>query len=179
MNGPARVLRLKKKLGLVELGRHTGLSAAMLSKIERGRLFPTLPTLLRISLVFGGGLEHFFLEARTTPTIAVIRREDRRRFPDRPGARQVAYQFESLDFPATERPMSAYYVEFEPDVASKPHQHEGAEVIYVIDGKLGVTINDEETVLRKGDSMYFDSSQPHAYRRASSGPCTALVTTAV
>ena len=38
-----RGLRLSKKMGLVELGRHTGLSAALLSKIERGRLFPTLP----------------------------------------------------------------------------------------------------------------------------------------
>ena len=46
-------LRLKKKLGLVQLGEHTGLSPAMLSKIERGQLFPTLPTLLRIALVFG------------------------------------------------------------------------------------------------------------------------------
>ena len=34
-----RGLRLSKKMGLVELGRHTGLSAALLSKIERGRLF--------------------------------------------------------------------------------------------------------------------------------------------
>jgi len=30
-----RALLLKKKMGLVELGRHTGLSAAMLSKFER------------------------------------------------------------------------------------------------------------------------------------------------
>ena len=52
-----RTLRLKKKMGLVELGLHTGLSPALLSKIERGRLFPTLPTLLRIALVFGVGLE--------------------------------------------------------------------------------------------------------------------------
>ena len=42
-----RDLRLGKKLGLVELGRHTGLSAALLSKIERGKMYPTLPTLLR------------------------------------------------------------------------------------------------------------------------------------
>src|SRR3954449_12428357 len=35
-----RALRVQKELGLVELGRHTGLSAAMLSKIERGLLFP-------------------------------------------------------------------------------------------------------------------------------------------
>ena len=40
-----RALRLKKNLGLVQLGRHTGLSSGMLSKIERGQLFPTLPTL--------------------------------------------------------------------------------------------------------------------------------------
>jgi transcriptional regulator with XRE-family HTH domain len=43
-----RALRLKKKIGLVDLGKHTGLSPALLSKIERGRLFPTLPTLLRM-----------------------------------------------------------------------------------------------------------------------------------
>ena len=35
-----RALRLKKKLGLVQLGEHTGLSPGMLSKIERGALFP-------------------------------------------------------------------------------------------------------------------------------------------
>ena len=48
-----RTLRLKKKIGLVELGKHTGLSPALISKIERGLMFPTLPTLLRIALVFG------------------------------------------------------------------------------------------------------------------------------
>jgi transcriptional regulator with XRE-family HTH domain len=55
-----RGLRLKKKMGLVELGRHTGLSAALLSKVERGKLFPTLPTLLRIALVVQRGARIFF-----------------------------------------------------------------------------------------------------------------------
>ena len=44
-----RSMRLRKSMGLVELGKHTGLSAALLSKLERGKLFPTLPTLLRIA----------------------------------------------------------------------------------------------------------------------------------
>lgn len=174
-----RALRLRKKLRLVELGRHTGLSPAMLSKIERGRLFPTLPTLLRISLVFGVGLEHFFLDAREVPTLAVVRKGDRRKFPDRPGAKQVSYHFESLDFPATERPMNSYYVEFEPSGETRrPHQHQGAEMIYVIDGKLGLTIGDEEIVLGPGDSTYFDSDQPHSYRRLGGKRCSAVVTTA-
>ncbi len=51
-----RALRLNKALGLAQLGEHTDLSAGMLSKIERGQLFPTLPTLLKIAMVFGVGL---------------------------------------------------------------------------------------------------------------------------
>ena len=66
-----RALRLKKKMGLVELGRHTGLSAAMISKVERGVLFPTLPTLLRIALVFGVGLDHFFSDSATRRPLAL------------------------------------------------------------------------------------------------------------
>src|SRR3954453_3592342 len=80
-----RSLRLRKKLGLVQLGEHTGLSPAMLSKIERGQLFPTLPTLLRIALVFGVGLEHFFVDTSERPVMAVVRKADRLRLPDRPG----------------------------------------------------------------------------------------------
>src|SRR6186713_3645471 len=95
-----RTLRLKKKIGLVDLGKHTGLSPALLSKIERGRLFPTLPTLLRIALVFGVGLEFFFAGARDKPLVAVVRRKERVRLPERPQARDSAFHFESLDFPA-------------------------------------------------------------------------------
>src|SRR5687767_3268254 len=95
-------LRMKKKMGLVELGRHTGMSPAMLSKIERGRLFPTLPTLLRIALVFSVGLDFFFSGARDKPIIGIVRRKDRLQFPERPDAEEIAYRFESLDYPASE-----------------------------------------------------------------------------
>jgi len=175
-----RALRLKKKMGLVELGRHTGLSPAMLSKVERGRLFPTLPTLLRIALVFSVGLDHFFSAPRERPALAVVRRKDRQRFPDQPGARHPAYRFECLDFPATDRPMSAFYVEFEaqPAAAVKPHEHAGAEVLYVIEGKVVVSIGGEDHELAEGDAMYFASDRPHSYRRVGSKRCAAVVVTA-
>ena len=82
-----RALRLQKKLGLVQLGDHTGLSPALLSKIERGNLFPTLPTLLRIAMVFGVGLEHFFVETEDRPLVEVSRKKDRLRLPNRPCGR--------------------------------------------------------------------------------------------
>src|SRR5436305_4117504 len=93
-----RALRLKKKLGLVQLGGHTGLSPALLSKIERGNLFPTLPTLLRIAMVFGVGLEHFFVETEDRPLVSVTRKKDRLRLPNRPAEETPSYFFESLDF---------------------------------------------------------------------------------
>jgi transcriptional regulator with XRE-family HTH domain len=174
-----RTLRLKKKIGLVELGKHTGLSPALLSKIERGRLFPTLPTLLRIALVFGVGLEFFFAGARDKPLVALVRKDQRVRLPDRPGGREVAYRFESLDYPATERRFNSYYAEFFPVAPDKlrPHDHPGVEFIYTLQGTLSVHVGGAEHALDTGDSIYFDSSVPHAYRRSGGRSCSAIVVT--
>lgn len=174
-----RALRLKKELGLVQLGEHTGLSPAMLSKIERGQLFPTLPTLIRIALVFGVGLEHFFVESGERAAVAVVRKNDRIRLPDRPGEEPPSYLFESLDFPVTDRKMEAFYAEF--PVQSKPtepHKHKGAELIYVIKGQLGVNIDGEDVILSEGDAMHLDSGAPHSYRREGKSTCTAIVVVA-
>jgi transcriptional regulator with XRE-family HTH domain len=171
-----RELRLNKKLGLVQLAEHTGLSPAMLSKIERGQLFPTLPTLLRIAMVFGVGLEHFFVESAERRVVAVVRKSDRLRMPDRPGEDPPSYLFESLNFAVTDRKIEAFYAEF--PVQSKPsapHRHAGAELIYVIKGQLGVDVDGDDVVLLEGDAIHFDSSAPHSYRREGRSACTAIV----
>ncbi len=174
-----RLLRLRKKMGLVELGRHSGLSAAMLSKIERGRLVPTLPTLLRIALVFSVGLDHFFGDPTRRPALALVRRAERQRFPEREGDPQPAYWFESLDYPAVDRRMSAYFVEFAEVAADRVrrHHHPGAEILYLLTGRLVVTIGAAEHRLDAGDSLYFDSSVPHSYCREGRRSCTGLVVT--
>jgi transcriptional regulator with XRE-family HTH domain len=174
-----RMLRQKKDLGLVQLGEHTGLSSGMLSKIERGQLFPTLPTLLKIAMVFGVGLEHFFVDQNDVPLKAVVRKKDRLRLPDQPDKESPSYFFESLDFPVADRKMEAYYAEFDgPLEPTEPHKHEGAEIIYVMRGRLIVTIEGEDTTLEEGDSMYFDSAYAHTYRRQGRASCSAIVVVA-
>ena len=174
-----RGLRLKKKMGLVELGRHTSLSAAMLSKVERGLLFPTLPTLLRIALVFGVGLDYFFAGPRQRPVVGIVRRRERLRFPDRQGAREPAFQFESLDFAAVERRFNAFAAEFPavPVERLRLHQHPGGEFIYVLRGTLNLHIDGDIHVLEAEDSVYFDASVLHGYRRHGVRGCHALVVT--
>jgi quercetin dioxygenase-like cupin family protein len=180
IGGKIRALRLKKKMGLVELGGHTGLSPALLSKIERGRIFPTLPTLLRIALVFSVGLDYFFAGAREKPMLAVARKASRVALPERAGAREVAYRFESLDYAATERRFNAYYAEFlpQPKERLRPHSHPGVEFLYVVEGTLQLQVGEHEQELEAGDAIYFDSSIPHAYRRSGGRPCSAVVVTA-
>jgi transcriptional regulator with XRE-family HTH domain len=178
IGGKLRALRLKRKIGLVELGKHTGLSPALLSKLERGRLFPTLPTLLRIALVFSVDLGHFFEASREKPVVAIVRKGDRLRFPE-PGRRPGAYLFESLNFAATDRKLNAYRAEFFPGEPGKLrfHEHDGVEFIYVLNGTLAVDVGEDEHVLQAGDAMYFNSNVLHAYRRSGGHTCNAIVVT--
>jgi mannose-6-phosphate isomerase-like protein (cupin superfamily) len=152
----------------------------MLSKLERGKLFPTLPTLLRIALVFGVGLEYFFTDERKRHVVAIARKKERMRFPDSPGGGSIAYNFESLDFKATERKLNAFYAEFQPVAPerSRPHQHPGVELLYLISGKLELTIGSEQVCLEEGDAIYFDSAVRHSYHRASKDRCTGVIVTA-
>ena len=171
-----RALRLKKKLGLAQLGQHTGLSPGMLSKIERGQLFPTLPTLLRIALVFGVGLEHFFVDHDEKPHVVVVRRKSGCGSRAARGTSRLRTILRSLDFPATDRKTDCFYAEFEtPAKPAQPHSHAGAETIYVIKGQLVVSVGEEETMLAEGNSMYFDSAFPHSYLRRGPEACSALV----
>src|SRR5689334_20817987 len=174
-----RAIRLRKKMGLVELGRHTGLSPAMLSKIERGQLFPTLPTLLRIAMVFSVGLDYFIAANRDTPVLGISRHQERLRFPEKGGGGDRAYEFESLDFPAVQRLLNSYFAEFFAVAPEKvrPHQHPGAEFIYVLSGSLTLRVGDEDHTLEARGSIYFDSTVPHSYRKAGGRTCTALVVT--
>lgn len=173
-----RALRLRKKMALVELGRHTGLSAALLSKIERSNIYPPLPTLLRIAMVFGVGLDYFFGDVSRKPALSIVRRNDRVRFPDTLDGK-VSYLFESLDFNANERKLNAYYAEFQP-IAVKDvptHTHAGFEFIYILSGGLLLTIGRQQHRLHEGDSVYFEASVPHSYRRHGRPRCSAIVVT--
>jgi mannose-6-phosphate isomerase-like protein (cupin superfamily) len=79
-----------------------------------------------------------------------------------------------------ERKLNAYYAEFQPLQPGKArlHHHTGVEFLSVLRGKLELHIGTEEHILESGDSIYFDSSMAHSYRRVSQKPCSAIVVTA-
>ena len=177
---PGEKLRsLRKSMGLMVLGKHTGLSAAMLSKLDVANCFLhsarycgslwcsvwgwSISSLMSASVCGGDRTQEGALAVS-----------------DSPNGRSIAYNFESLDFKATERKLKAFYAEFEPIAAdkSRPHQHPGVELIYLICGKLDLTIGSETFNLESGDAVYFDSGVRHSYHRVSKTPCTGVIVTA-
>ena len=146
-----RRLRLKKKISLEELGRHTRLSPALLSKLERDLVMPTLPTLVRVALVLVSDSTRFHRHAARRRRRAP---GDRLRFPERPEDPDSAYVFESLDYETTGREMNAYLAEFHQGKASRAHAHDASEFLFVLSGELCVTVEANDHFLAAGDSIY-------------------------
>ncbi|MGB8259354.1 MAG: XRE family transcriptional regulator [Terracidiphilus sp.] len=171
-------LRLKKSMGLVELGKHTGLSASFLSQLETGRVVPTLRNLARIAMVFSKDLSYFF-ESEPHSTFRIHRRKDRVRLPQT-GVEPPSYFFESLGYMVPDRHMDPYFAEFVPldkSAESKAHVHPGFEFLYVMSGELELRHGDQISVLAAGDAVYLDASTPHSYRCAGQKSSEALIVT--
>lgn len=171
-------LRLKKSMGLVELGKHTGLSASFLSQLETGRVVPTLRNLARIAMVFSKDLSYFF-ESEPQSLFRVHRRRERVRLPQT-GVDDPTYFFESLGYMVPDRLMDPYFAEFIPlkkgqDI--RPHVHAGYEFLYVLEGELEIRHGDLVSQMESGDAVYFDATTPHAYLCAGKVPSVALIVT--
>ena len=173
-----KYLRLRKSMGLVELGRHTGLSASFLSQLETGRVVPTLRNLARIAMVFSKDLSYFF-DPEPMTLFRVHRAKDRVRLPQS-GVTDPSYFFESLGYLVPDRQLDPYFAEFLPkkgDREARAHQHTGCEFLYLLTGNLDVQHGEVTHHVEAGDAIYFDATTIHSYMCAGDVPATALIVT--
>jgi transcriptional regulator with XRE-family HTH domain len=171
-------LRLKKSMGLVEMGKHTGLSASFLSQLETGRVVPTLRNLARIAMVFSKDLSYFF-DPEPQTLFRVHRKTERVRLPQT-GVNDPTYFFESLGYLVPDRTLDPYLAEFIPlskNVEVRSHVHPGFEFLYVLTGQMDIRHGSQTQVLEPGDSVYFDASTPHSYRCAGTEKSAVIIVT--
>lgn len=173
-----KYLRLKKSMGLVELGRHTGLSASFLSQLETGRVVPTLRNLARVAMVFSKDLS-FFFDPEPQTLFRVHRAKDRVRLPQS-GVADPSYFFESLGYLVPDRQLDPYFAEFlpaKPGREPKSHQHAGCEFLYLLSGTLDIQHGDVTHHAGPGDAVYFDANTIHSYMCAGDTPAMAIIVT--
>ena len=171
-------LRLKKAMGLVELGRHTGLSASFLSQLETGRVVPTLRNLARIAMVFSKDLSYFF-EPEPQTLFRVHRAKERVRLPQT-GVADPSYFFESLGYMVPDRQLDPYFAEFLPAKKgreTRAHQHTGCEFLILLSGRLDIQHGEVTHHIEAGDAVYFDADTVHSYQCSGEDPATAIIVT--
>ncbi|WP_418426683.1 helix-turn-helix domain-containing protein [Alistipes sp.] len=81
--------------------------------------------------------------------------------------RRKAYRYEALASGFRGRRIDPFIVTVEPAPADAPmhlNAHDGQEMNYVLEGRLLISLNGREFELEPGDSLYFDSAQPHGMK---------------
>lgn len=170
-----RSLRQQKRLTLQELSELTTLSKPLLSQIENQQVVPPLATLLKIARGLKVDIHFFFEEENNRQKYVLTRREDVRsgEIVPRTIANDIArpYTYLSLAQGLRHKHMEPFLMEFEQREwdDSLLFKHEGdEEFLYLITGELDFHYQNEVIRLRAGDSVYYDSGQPHGMVAVSS-----------
>lgn len=168
-----RTLRTQKHQTLSRLAADTGLSTALLSKLETDRMIPTLSTLATISRAFGVDLSFFFTSA-TQHSLSITRRAAE--IGD--GRAHETLKVTSLNMSADTR-LFAGLVEFPPGVAGTLSEigHPLSSVVYVLEGVLGFHGGGVQELLEAGDCVCLDSEMYITWSASGKSRCRALVVT--
>jgi transcriptional regulator with XRE-family HTH domain len=166
-----RTLRTQKRLTLARLAAETGLSAALLSKLETDRMIPTLSTLAMISRVYGVGLGYFFSEP-SRHSISITRRahlESESRGIDGP-------RLTPLAAPSENGGMTAQAIDFPPGGMMNASDYLGnsSGMIYVIEGQLQLDAGGMRELLEPGDCACLHSEMMVMFTAQGKQRCRAL-----
>lgn len=174
-----RQLRQEKRLTLVGLSAATGLSTALLSKLETERMAPTLATLATLCRVYGVGMGHFFhdpVEHALSITRKVGGQGSLQSSGNGYGNNGEAVSRMALNSGSPDRRMDASLVDLPPG-ASSAHpklSHAGSLLVYVLEGQLHLDIGGLRESLDAGDCAYLESDLPAAWSAAGKQRCRLL-----
>lgn len=174
-----KIRELRKKGGLVlrDLSDRTGLSKPLLSQIEKEVVSPPIATLLKISKALNTNIGFFFQNDGSEERVVVVRKDESKVIDSRYlGREESGYYYEALAYKKSKKYMEPFLVEFKRKKADQLtyFNHEGEEFIYLLEGRLEFRTEDRQVLLNPGDSLYFESSIPHAYRALGRGNAKAL-----
>jgi transcriptional regulator with XRE-family HTH domain len=165
-----RELRRRRGLTLNALAEHSGVSRAMISKLERGEKNPTLVVAAKVAEGLGVTLSQLAgVEDRRE--VIVVPKESRMvmRDPETGFQRQLlspSFAGRGVEFIRNEIPAGSSSGEF------PPHRKGVEEHIVVERGSLRAIIGGEEYLLGEGDAVYFEADVPHRFDNAGEGECS-------
>jgi len=163
-------LRKRRRITLEALAERSGVSRAMLSKVERGEKNPTLVVAARIAEGFAVTLSGL-LGTEERREVIVVPREKRMvmKDPETGFERQLlspSFGARGIEFVRNVVPKESTSGEF------PPHRKGVEEYLVVERGRLRAVLGGEEHVLEEGDALFFEADVPHRFDNAGEGECS-------
>lgn len=172
-----RAARQLRKLTLQQLGDDTALSAAYLSRIERGETATSIANLIVIATRLDVPLRDLFEDTNEAyvPKYYTVSRKAEREATSQMAAN--GYDYHWLSGALTEPRLSAFFLEFPvtSDVDINLLSHEGEEVLYMLEGRIEFQIGSDKIVLEAGDCMHLVGEKPHMGRNIGKKPARMLM----
>lgn len=171
-------VRLDKGMKVIDVARLTGLTSSSISQVENAKITPTIESLKKIAAALDHPLGDFFegpadaekAQANGRPRIPVVHKHERKLLSPGKG---ITFQLLNPDMSG---PIELIYNIYEPGAGtgSGQYSHPGSECGLILEGQLLITILDQEYLLKEGDSITFDSSEPHSKVNTGDVPCVCV-----
>jgi mannose-6-phosphate isomerase-like protein (cupin superfamily) len=162
-----KAYREGKKLSIKELAHETGYPADLLQKVENDETTPPVALVLQLS--------------RTLKVdVATLDQNENKKASSRVKSqkrRAGSYAYKQLTQSGADKHLGGYLVTIEPDTVHEgvEYHHEGEEFIYVLKGRLSISVGKNTSLLERGECIHFNSALHHALSNPSDEKTELLV----
>ncbi|MCJ7515199.1 MAG: XRE family transcriptional regulator [Dehalococcoidia bacterium] len=170
-----RTAREMRGLSLEDISSRTGIDVQTLDRIESNETVPPLGQLIRLGKALDMKMGYFISPGVDKP-ITVVRRGQGQTVAryGKKKSQQYGYLYESLAPEKANRMMEPFIITLLPTDAEEFSAHDGQEFLFVLEGEMKVQVGDRTELLHPGDTVYYDSTQPHLVKSSGRAKTTIL-----
>ncbi len=168
-----RRLREEQDMTLRALAKDVGISPSFLSQVEQGKASPSLATLKSIATELQTTVGRLIDDDGAQNEDRLVTTERQRKAFKQSGSGVQMYLLSESN---PHKQMQPLLMKLGKSAASgeSTYSHYGQEFVLVLKGSLEITLGDKNHTIRKGDSIYFNSSTPHSFKNMFKGETEAL-----
>ncbi|MBT32499.1 MAG: XRE family transcriptional regulator [Thalassobius sp.] len=170
-------IRKSHGLKLGDLAEKTGISIAMLSKIENGRVFPTLPSLFQIVATLEVDLNEFFSDLKNIkefPGYILKKKEDYTPLSKEEESEGFNYEL-ILNHTIDRSSMEVSILTLSSRAKRETVSTSGFELLYVLKGEVEFELGRKRLQLKEDDTLFFDGNIPHVPHNKTASEAKMLV----
>ena len=165
--------RERLSMSVADLSQKCGVDEKIIEAVEKDQVLPALGVLTKISRALGQRLGTF-MDDQFKPDPIITRAEDLTADKlAKETVNDLGYASHSLAIGKPDRHMDPFRIELSADGQShEPSSHEGEELIICIAGEVELVYGNEKSVLKAGDTAYYNSVVKHALRALGGKPAS-------